>query len=165
MNQVDITITYHEYNSPEELDSGDRDLLAEARNAMKSAYAPYSTYHVGAAVMLGNGKIVTGNNQENAAYPSGLCAERVALFYASSQYPEVPVKSIAIAAKAKYYDIGAPVTPCGSCRQVMAETESRHHNHLRLIMSGDNGKIIVVEGVENILPLMFHAEELKKTQT
>ncbi|MBM3437304.1 MAG: cytidine deaminase [Bacteroidetes bacterium] len=165
MNHIDIVISYHEYESTEELTSEDRSLLDEARRAMKSAYAPYSTYHVGAAVLLENGKIVSGNNQENAAYPSGLCAERVALFYASSQYPEVPVKSIAIAAKAKYYDISAPVTPCGSCRQVMAETENRHHNHMRLIMGGENGKIIIVEGVKNILPLMFHAEELKKSKS
>lgn len=165
MNQVDITITYHEYSSADELDTADKALLGEARNAMKSAYAPYSTYHVGAAVRLQNGEIITGNNQENAAYPSGLCAERVALFYASSQYPDIPVESIAIAAKAKYYDISAPVTPCGSCRQVMAETENRFHNQLRLIMSGENGKIIVVKGVKNILPLMFHADELKKTHS
>jgi cytidine deaminase len=165
MNQVDIVISYHEYDNTGELNSEDRKLLLEARKAMESAYAPYSTYHVGAAVLLENGKVVSGNNQENAAYPSGLCAERVALFYASSQYPEVPVKSLAIAANAKFGNISAPVTPCGSCRQVMAETENRHHNHLRLIMEGVNGKIIVVEGLKNILPLMFHADELKKAKS
>jgi len=161
MNQIDIVISYHEYNSIADLDPADRSLLEDARLAMKSAYAPYSAYHVGAAVLLENEKVVSGNNQENAAYPSGLCAERVALFYASSQYPDTPVKAIAIAAKAKNFDISTMVTPCGSCRQVMAETENRFHTNMRLIMGGENGTIIIVEGVKNILPLMFHADELK----
>jgi cytidine deaminase len=161
MNKIDFTISYQEYSDRNELNDEDRSLLEHARTAIKSAYAPYSTYHVGAAVLLDNGQIVTGNNQENVAYPSGICAERVALFYASSQFPEVPVKAIAIAAKARHFKVQSPVTPCGSCRQVMAETENRFHSEMRLIMHGDNGKIIIVEGVKNILPLMFKAEELK----
>ena len=164
MNKIDFTISYKEYSSIEELNPDDRSLLEHARKAIKSAYAPYSTYHVGAAVLLDNGQIVTGNNQENVAYPSGICAERVALFYASSQFPEVPVKAVAVSAKAKHFRIKSPVTPCGSCRQVMAETENRFHCEMRLIMHGENGKIIVVEGVKNILPLMFTAEELKNNQ-
>lgn len=162
MKEINLNITYKEYESIEELNSEDRSLLECARKAIKSAYAPYSTYHVGAAVLLDNGKIISGNNQENVAYPSGICAERVALFYASSQYPDVPVKSIAISAKAKGFNVNEPVTPCGSCRQVMAETETRFQNNLRLIMRGENGKINIIEGVKNVLPLMFHAEELKK---
>lgn len=161
MKKIDLTVSYQEYESVDELKEQDRILLEHARIAIKSAYAPYSTYHVGAAVLLENDKIITGNNQENVAYPSGICAERVALFYASSQYPDVAVKAIAIAARAKGFKINSPVTPCGSCRQVMAETESRFHNNLKLIMRGENGKINIVEGVKNILPLMFQAEELK----
>ena len=161
MNKIDFTISYQEYASMDELNPEDRALLGHSRKAIKSAYAPYSTYHVGAAVLLENGEIVTGNNQENVAYPSGICAERVALFYASSQFPEVSIKAIAISAKAKHFNVKSPVTPCGSCRQVMAETENRFHNEMRLIMHGENGTIIIVEGVKNILPLMFTAEELK----
>jgi cytidine deaminase len=161
MNKIEFTISYKEYSSLEELNPEDRSLLEHARKAIKSAYAPYSAYHVGAAVLLDDGQIVTGNNQENVAYPSGICAERVALFYASSQFPDIAVKAIAVTAKAKHFNIKSPVTPCGSCRQVMAEIENRHHHELRLIMYGENGNIIVVEGVKNILPLMFTAEELK----
>ncbi|OQX81445.1 MAG: cytidine deaminase [Bacteroidetes bacterium 4484_249] len=162
MKKKDITISYSEYESIEELSNEDHLLLVRSQKAVESAYAPYSTYHVGAAVLLENGEIITGSNQENAAYPSGLCAERVALFYASSQYPDVPVKSIAISARAREFKINSPVTPCGSCRQVMAETENRFGNSLRLIMRGGNGNIIIIDGVKNILPLMFQANELKK---
>ncbi len=161
MNKIEFAISYEEYSGIDELKTEDRSLLEHARKAIKSAYAPYSTYHVGAAVLLSDGQIVTGNNQENVAYPSGICAERVALFYASSQFPDIPVKAIAVTAKAKHFNVKSPVTPCGSCRQVMAEIENRYHSELRLIMHGENGKIIIVEGVKNILPLMFTAEELK----
>jgi cytidine deaminase len=162
MKKNEIIISYHEYDHIDELNEADHSLLEAARKAIKSAYAPYSAYHVGAAVLLDNGEIVTGNNQENVAYPSGICAERVALFYASSQYPDIPVKAIAISARAKGFKVNSPVTPCGSCRQVMVETENRFHQEMRLIMRGENGKINVVDGVKNILPLMFRAEELKK---
>ncbi|MBN2172818.1 MAG: cytidine deaminase [Bacteroidales bacterium] len=162
MKQVEKTISYWEYSDDNELSSEDLNLLQKAESAIDGAYAPYSAYHVGAAVLLENGEIISGNNQENVAYPSGLCAERVALFYASSKFPEVPVKTIAITAKAKDFIIDKPVTPCGSCRQVMAESENRFHNKLRLVMKGETGKIFIIEGVNNILPLMFHADELKK---
>jgi cytidine deaminase len=163
MKKIEVTVSYIEYESPDELGDDDRLLLEKARGAIRSAYAPYSAYHVGAAVLLENGKIFTGNNQENVAYPSGICAERVALFYASSQYPDVPVKAMAISAKAKGFKVHSPVNPCGSCRQVMAETENRFGNKLRLIMRGENGKINVIAGVSNLLPLMFRAEELKRS--
>ena len=162
MKKINLNISFREYDSIEELNAEDRSLLEHARSAIKSAYAPYSAYHVGAAVLLDNGKIFTGNNQENVAYPSGICAERVALFYASSQYPDIPVKAIAVSARARGFKINSPVTPCGSCRQVMAETENRFQQKMKLIMRGENGKINVVNGIKNLLPLMFRAEELKK---
>ncbi len=162
MKKKELTILYSEFNNPEELSSDDSDLFAEAENAISHAYAPYSGFKVGAAALLENGEIITGNNQENAAYPSGLCAERVALFYASSKYPDVAVKTIAISANTKNFDFKGPVAPCGSCRQVMAETENRFHNKLRVIMKGISGKIYIVEGVNNLLPWMFIADELKK---
>jgi cytidine deaminase len=163
MKNIEITVSLKEFNGEDELLSEDKSLLEEAKKAMNRAYAPYSAYNVGAAVLLENGEIITGNNQENVAYPSGICAERVALFYASSKFPDVPVKTIAITAKARDFKIEQPVTPCGSCRQVMAETETRFGNTMKLIMKGEDGKIIMVEGVNNILPLMFYAEQLKKS--
>ena len=164
MKKIDIAVSYYEFDGPDELTNEDRNLLEEARGAINAAYVPYSAYHVGAAVLLENGKVFTGNNQENVAYPSGICAERVALFYASSQYPDVPVKAIAVSAKAKGFTVHSPVTPCGSCRQVMAESENRFDNELKLIMRGENGKINVVRGVKKLLPLMFRADELKRNR-
>ena len=109
-----------------------------------------------------NGNIFTGNNQENVAYPSGLCAERVALFYAQSQNPEVPVEAIAISARSSDFALNEPVTPCGSCRQVIAEYENLYNTPVRIIMGGHNGKVRVVNGIENLLPMLFYLEELKK---
>ncbi|MCD4697798.1 MAG: cytidine deaminase [Bacteroidales bacterium] len=162
MKKICLSIDYSIYDTPEDLSENDKQLLEQAINASKKAYAPYSNFRVGTAILLENGKIITGNNQENAAYPSGLCAERVALFYASSQYPDEPVKAIAVTAFSEDFDIFDPVTPCGSCRQVMAETEQRFENKIRVIMYGEKGKVYVTEEVSNLLPLMFHAEELKK---
>ncbi len=162
MQEIKILITVFEYDNISELPENDQQLMDLAVKATNSAYAPYSTYRVGASVLLENGKIFTGNNQENMAYPSGLCAERVALFYAAAQYPEVAVSTIAITARAKDFKIDRPVAPCGACRQVMAETENRSQKKMRLIMMGDEGKVQVIEGVDNILPLMFHEENLKK---
>jgi cytidine deaminase len=162
MVKMDIVISYKIYDQPGELAEEDRTLLEEAVKSLKKSYAPYSAFHVGASVLLANGEIIVGNNQENVAYPSGLCAERVALFYASSQFPNTPVKAIAITARSRDFLVDEPVTPCGSCRQVMAETENRNHMKMKVIMRGETGKIYVVEGIQSILPLMFHAEKLKK---
>ncbi len=150
------------FPSKEALPAADRELLTRAIESAGHAYAPYSRFFVGAALRLKNGQIVTGNNQENVAYPSGLCAERVALFHASSNYPGEPVESIAISANAHDFDITSPVTPCGSCRQVIAETENRQQQTIRIIMMGEVGKIYVASGVVNLLPFMFQADQLKK---
>ncbi|MBN1338851.1 MAG: cytidine deaminase [Bacteroidales bacterium] len=155
-------ITIFEIQDEHELEPGDLGLLEKAREAVGNAYAPYSGYHVGAAVRLANGVTVQGNNQENVAYPDGMCAERVALFYASSQYPDIPVQAVAITARAADFLIDSPVTPCGSCRQVMAEWENRYNQGIRLILQGEAGIIYLVDGVDNLLPLMFRAENLKK---
>ena len=157
-----ITINIEQYTQPDELTQEDQNLLLEAKNATENSYAPYSEFHVGAAVLLENGKIIKGSNQENSAYPSGLCAERVALFYANSQYPDVAVKAIAITAKADHFIIESPIAPCGACRQVMAETEHRQKHKIRIIMQGTNGPVIATKGIENLLPLVFQEEKLKK---
>jgi cytidine deaminase len=157
-----ITLSVEEYSAVEELRPEDRDLLERAITASRSSYSPYSSFRVGAAVRLANGVIFTGNNQENAAYPSGLCAERVALFAAQSQHPDSAVKAIAIYAHPEDFSLKDPVTPCGACRQVMAEYEYRHHVPSRIIMGNGNGRVQIVEGAETLLPLVFYLEELKK---
>ncbi len=162
MKDINLSVRYTEYSNPEELPAEDRSLLALAKESIDHAYAPYSHYQVGAAVKLENGKTFTGSNQENVAFPSGLCAERVALFYASSQFPDVPVKALAITAHASGFNINEPVTPCGACRQVIAETEHRMNNSIRIILKGETDKVYVIDGITNLLPLMFHANELKK---
>lgn len=162
MKTKEIRIFIEEYAEEDQLAEKDQLLLTHATQAMKSSYAPYSEFHVGAALMLDNDHIVSGSNQENAAYPSGLCAERVALFYAKSTFPEAVVNRIAITAFADHFDMDKPVTPCGACRQVLAETEKRQGAPIRIIMKGASGMTQIVDGIENLLPLMFHEEKLKK---
>jgi cytidine deaminase len=157
-----LTVAYTEVSGISQLSAGDRKLLKEAWDACDLAYAPYSNFHVGAAVILANDLIFKGNNQENAAYPSGICAERVAVFSAVSQYPGIPIKSIAVVAKTETFVQANPVTPCGACRQVIAEYESLSGEPIRMIFQGNSDKIWIIEGISNLLPLMFHGGELKK---
>ncbi|MEI6124727.1 MAG: cytidine deaminase [Bacteroidota bacterium] len=159
MQNKSLTIHYFEFDSAE-LNPTDTLLLKKAEEALHLAYAPYSGFRVGAAILLQNGSIVIGNNQENAAYPSGLCAERVAMFAAASQYPGVAFTAIAITAKAKNFIINNPITPCGSCRQVMAEYENVSKVPLRIILKGESGKVLVLENVGSLLPFVFTAQQL-----
>ncbi len=161
MKSKKIHISIDEYGVGESLPEADEKLVTEAEKALTGSYAPYSKFHVGAAVLLEDGQIVKGSNQENAAYPSGLCAERVALFHANATYPDKKIKSIAITAKAEYFEMNNPVAPCGGCRQVIAETEMRQNEAIRIIMKGEKGDAYVVEGINNLLPLLFHEEKLK----
>lgn len=161
MKKIQLNISYTEFESADELSASDRDLLKQAGLVLENAYAPYSGYKVGAAVELENGEIITGNNQENVAFPSGICAERVAIFSASSKYPGVRIKSIAICSSAKDFKVNSPVLPCGSCRQVMAEYENNQDSKIRIILSGETGKVFLVDGIENLLPLRFKADQLK----
>ena len=162
MKQKKMVLEYEEYDRREELGGQDRALLESADKAARRSYSPYSHFRVGAAILLDNGEIVEGSNQENAAYPSGLCAERVALFYASSKFPDVPVRAIALTAGSEDFELQGPVTPCGSCRQVIAESQVRQEMKIRIIMSGPNGRVIVANGIENLLPFLFHLDELKR---
>jgi len=161
MKQDSITVSITEFSTPDEMPVHDQELIKAAFVAAKKAYAPYSGFTVGAAVRLANNLIIAGNNQENAAYPSGLCAERVALFYASAEYPGQAVDTIAVVARADGMDLPEPVTPCGSCRQVMAEYEQLSKKKMRVILATQSGKCILVEGMENLLPLAFLAKHLK----
>ena len=162
MTKHTLTVAYTEVSQPSQLDEEDNKLLKEAWDACESAYAPYSQFHVGAAVLLANDLIFKGNNQENAAYPSGICAERVAVFSASATHPGVEIKTIAVVAKTKIFKMENPVTPCGACRQVIAEYEMLSGKPIRILLQGNSEKVWIIDGIANLLPLMFHGGELKK---
>ena len=153
------TVRLYEYDQLEELSEEQVLLVNSAIKAARDAYAPYSEYHVGAAVRLANGEIVIGSNQENAAYPSGLCAERVAIFYAGARHPDVPVQSIAIAAIREGILQEGPVAPCGACRQVLYEKESQGDGSMELVLYGSK-KIQVINRVTDLLPIPFKLEDL-----
>ena len=137
LENVDILIHIEEYDDISGLSLGEQDLVMAAREAAHNAYAPYSQFKVGAAVLLENGEIFPGNNQENAAYPDGLCAERVALFSANATRPGIPIRIIAVTALAKQGFLPDPVYPCGSCRQSLLESENRFQQPIRVLMCGE----------------------------
>lgn len=161
MKTSEIRIVVQEFENIDELPEPDLNLVLEARRITAQAYAPYSGFCVGAAILLDNGKIITGNNQENSAYPSGLCAERVTMFYANANYPDSAVKTIAISAQKDGVLVEEPVKPCGGCRQALAEAEVRFEKPIRIILDG-NEKILVLNGVESLLPLSFSKKSLLK---
>ncbi|MBO5419963.1 MAG: cytidine deaminase [Bacteroidales bacterium] len=154
MTSKEIKIAYLEYESLDQLSETDRKVAEAAIEATGSAYAPYSEFSVGAAVMLDDGLIVKGSNQENAAYPSGLCAERTAMFYASAEYPGKAMKTIAVAAAKDGKLCSSPATPCGSCRQVMAQYQGKSGSDLAIILVGSD-KIWKFSKVDYLLPLIF----------
>ena len=155
MEKKTLSIPYEEYASIDELNEQDRALLEAAIDATKGSYAPYSHFNVGAAVRLADGTVVKGANQENAAYPSGLCAERTAMFAASANHPGVPFESLAVVCSRDGQLMPNPGSPCGACRQVMAQYEREAKRPLRIIL-GSGGPILVFEGVESIMPLIFN---------
>ena len=160
MTKRDISISWSEFNSIEELNEDDKELVSAARDAAKNAYAPYSKFCVGAAVRLENGIIIKGANVENAAFPSGICAERSALSYSASNYPSIKPITIAVAAFTEQGLTKEPVPPCGNCRQVIAEEEFRNKTNIRVILSGQS-KIQVIEKGGDLLPLQFNMNNLK----
>lgn len=164
MKNREIIIKYCEYGIEEELPPEDARLIDAANEATQSSYSPYSEFKVGAALYLKDGSIVKGSNQENSAYPSGLCAERVALFHAKSINPDSIIESIAITASTSRFDINEPITPCGACRQVIAETEKRQNSKIRIIMTGEGCSTRIVDGIDDLLPFKFQEDKLKKTK-
>lgn len=148
-----------EYNKLSDLSAADQKLVLAARESSRNAYAPYSKFFVGAAVLLANGEVIIGNNQENADFTDGLCAERVALFYAHAIYPNVAVNTLAVTAKNQNGLIAGPAQPCGSCRQVLVESESRFNHPVRIILDGAE-KIMVLNGADNLLPFAFKPDQL-----
>lgn len=154
MRSEELRITVYTYENASELpDTGER-LVESAKEATRNAWAPYSKFSVGAALELENGEIISGSNQENIAFPSGLCAERVALFYAGSQFPGVAIKKIAVAAFSGERFVEQPVYPCGDCRQVLLEHENRVKKPVEVIMYGTK-EIKLVKSISDLLPLPF----------
>jgi len=150
-----LKIDYEWLNHWKELPDSEYILIEKAYEASKDAYAPYSNFRVGAAVLLADGTIVKGNNQENIAYPSGLCAERVALFYAGANYPNTVVKTIVVLAQGDLVAEDECVSPCGSCRQVIAESESRQNEAIRIILVAQDGKTWIFNSIKDILVFPF----------
>jgi cytidine deaminase len=160
MKEIQLNFKVKTYQSLEELPELSRNLILQAREAAERAYAPYSGYHVGASVLLENGELITGNNQENAAYPSGLCAERTAIFYASSRFPNIAISALAISTLSNDPLSGDFAKPCGGCRQVIAEYEDLYGKPIEIILDGSS-TIMVIDGIDTLLPFRFKKEELK----
>jgi cytidine deaminase len=161
MRKIEVRSVFSEFDSPADLPAEDRALVELAKHAALRAYAPYSKFKVGAALLLDNGKTVTGNNQENMAYPSGLCAERVAAFSASAEYPGVTMRAIAIVCSWEGSDDSDALTPCGSCRQALVEYEHLYNSNIRIILTNGTGRVLIAESVRSLLPLAFRVDKLK----
>ena len=163
MKKANFKFEYEVYDSVDELNEDDAKLVSKARKVTNSAYAPYSHFHVGAAALLDNGKMVTGTNQENASYPVTICAERSLLASASSMFPNAAIKTMAIS----YHNLNEqansekPISPCGMCRQSILEYEVRANASIRIILSGIAGKIFIINSIKHLLPLSFTSADLK----
>ncbi len=157
----EIRFGYDVYNSSDELSAEDSALVSASRQVTEKAYAPYSNFLVGAVAKLANGETVSGTNQENASYPVGICAERVLLSSASMLHTNVPIDTIAISYHNLNGESSHPVSPCGMCRQALKEYEERTKQPIRLILTGMDGKVIVLEKASQLLPLSFGSEDMK----
>jgi cytidine deaminase len=161
MRQTSIHIPVQIFPDRESLNPADSQLLDNAVQATVHAYAPYSNFSVGAAIRLSNGKILTGSNQENASFPAGICAERVVLSAASANYPGIAVTDLALTYINNSASGNRPISPCGICRQTLAEYEQRFDRSIRLILGGSTGEIFIIERATDLLPLAFSSQELK----
>lgn len=160
MNVLDFKITYETYENIEELSVDDKRLCLKAEEGLQTSYSPYSKFRVGTAIALADGAIVLGSNQENVAYPSGLCAERVALFAIGATKPKAVIKTMAITAFTENFDIKNPVTSCGACLQVMAEFEQRQKLPITVLFYCLNGQVLKVSGIKSLLPFVFVEDRL-----
>ena len=160
MKQINLTtkITVYSYDECTEIE---KNLIDAAKHATSNAYAPYSHFHLGAALLLENGEIITGNNQENAAFPSGLCAERTAVFYANSQYPDQKIVAMAVAAFYNGEFTEDLISPCGSCRQVLLEVESRYNSPVKILLYNRNNEVYCAESMSSLMPLSFTSKALE----
>ena len=155
MEEISVNTKVTVYKSISDLPQTTTNLMEQAIGIRKKAYAPYSKFRVGAAVLLDNGEVVLGSNQENAAYPSGLCAERVAIFHAGAVYPDATILQIAISAASDVHTTTSPIPPCGSCRQSIAEYEFRQSRPIELYFMGETGAIYKSDSLKNLLPFSF----------
>ena len=160
MKQIKITSSATVYSNLSELSTEDQMLMNKAIEARGNAYAPYSKFHVGAALLLDNGEIVLGNNQENAAYPSGMCAERVAIWQAGSLFPGVKIKKLAISASSTITKVDKPIGPCGACRQTLSEYEINQKEPFPVIFMGEVGEIVKTPSLLSLLPFSFDSSYL-----
>ena len=160
MKKIKIESFLEVYSNQEELPETIFSLMQSAIGARDTAYAPYSKFNVGAAILLANNKVITGSNQENASYPSGLCAERTAMYYAGAKYPEEAIKAIAITAKSSLKPSLNPIPPCGACRQAIAEYEIKQESPIAIYFMGERGEVIKSDSLENLLPLLFTSKYL-----
>jgi cytidine deaminase len=156
----EIKINFEEYTSVNELNKADKELCLEAVKALANSYSPYSKFKVGVAMRLQSGKIIYASNQENVAYPSGLCAERVALFYWGANHPDDPIESMAITAHSDEFKIQKPVTSCGACLQVLAEYEKKQDRAIKMLLYCQDGPVWIATGIESFLPFLFFEDRL-----
>tara|TARA_B100001287_G_scaffold109000_1_gene91864 strand:+ start:1815 stop:2303 length:489 start_codon:yes stop_codon:yes gene_type:complete len=161
MIKENITISYlrAKFN---DLTVIEKELIQRSKDALKDAYAPYSGFLVGSSVLLSDGKIISANNQENVAFPSGLCAERVVLFNAGANYPNLEIDIIAVSAKSNLYEITDIISPCGACRQVMAEYQQKQNKKIKILLHLNNDEVLIFSSVDDLLPLLFTNPNLKK---
>ena len=160
MKKIEIAISITVFNEVAELSSEDKMLMDKAIEAREKAYAPYSKFKVGAALLLENNQIVLGNNQENAAYPSGMCAERVAIWKAGSEFPDVKIMKLAISASSLITKVDKPVGPCGACRQSLSEYEIKQKQPFEVLFMGEVGEIVKTESLLSLLPFSFDSSYL-----
>lgn len=161
MRKQQYHFEFEEYDSVNDLSAADAQLLQRAQQITAVAYAPYSHFHVGAAAVLANGETVTGTNQENASFPAGICAERSLLATAAALYPGTAINTMAVSYHNHNGTSDKPISPCGICRQALAEYEKRTHQGIRLILGGQEGKVYVIERATMLLPLGFSSEDMK----
>jgi len=155
MKEIKIESLFHVYDTIDELPKETKLLMLKAVEARKLAYAPYSKFKVGTAILLENNEVITGNNQENVSYPSGLCAERTAIYYAGSKYPYSRILKMAISAASSNQLTTKPIPPCGACRQAIAEYEVKQKSPIEIYFMGEIGNVICSHSLSNLLPLLF----------
>ncbi|WP_324720726.1 cytidine deaminase [Salinimicrobium sp. HB62] len=155
MKKITISADLEVYNDETELPQDVQGLMTQAVEAREKSYSPYSQFRVGAAILLENGEVVTGSNQENASYPAGLCAERTAIFYAGAKYPESKILKMALTARSENHKVEVPTPPCGSCRQAIAEYEVKQDQPIGVFFMGEKGKVVKANSISDLLPLIF----------
>ena len=158
----EFKISYKSYGSVKDLNDQDHQLVLKSEEILTKAYAVYSGFSVGAAALLSNGEIIAANNQENIAFPSSMCAERVLFYFCKANYPNLTIKKVAISVKSVEKVIKDPISPCGSCRQTMFEYEQNQNEKIKILLKGEVGKVLEMNSVEDLLPLAFKTDVLKR---